>query len=81
MSEDEATSTVVSLLGPGTEPAGTLTVPDTGAVLALYAVREGRLYHVVSADSGDEFGARMIALGKSHRRGILARLFRAGERP
>lgn len=71
MSDDD--TPVVSLLDP--DRAGALTVPDTGAKLALYAVRDGRLYHVVSADSPDEFGSRMIALGKCHRRGLLTRWF------
>lgn len=75
MADDDDTRTVVSLLGPEPGP-GALAVPDTGAHLALYGFRDGRLFEVVSAADEDEYGARMIALGKSHRRGTLARLFR-----
>jgi hypothetical protein len=75
MSDEDNTRTVVSLLGPDTG-APALAVPDTGAHLALYGFRDGRLFEVVSAADEDEYGARMIALGKSHRRGALARWLR-----
>jgi hypothetical protein len=74
MSDEDNTRTVVSLLGA--DPGAGLAVPDTGAHLALYGFRDGRLFEVVSAATEDEYGARMIALGKSHRRGAFARLFR-----
>lgn len=77
MSEDKTRT--VSLFGEGLEREG-LAVPDTGAPRALYGFKAGRLVEVISADTDDEYGARMIALGKSHRRGLWSRIFRAGDR-
>lgn len=77
MGDDEQGRTVVSLLGADAGEHEGLTVPDTGAPRALYGFKDGRLFEVISADNDDEYGARMVALGRSHRRGLLARWFRA----
>lgn len=77
-SENDGDDTrVVRFLNDDDAPAlAAFRAPATDAHRALYAVHEGKLTHMVSAESDDAFGERMIALGKSYRRGWISRLLR-----
>jgi hypothetical protein len=76
---DDDDTRVVRFLGTdSTSALAAFQAPATDAHRALYAVHDGRLAHLVSAENDDAFGERMIALGKSYRRSWISRLLRRG---